>query len=311
MIAGERSDIVESVKKGKVFLLLLGSLVVVGYGLVFGLVSLAGNHARELVGLVLGGYERFTMTYTESLLAHLSRMDVVRRLDQNSCKFMQADLEQSQGFLAVLALGDAEGNPVCTADPLAKQPLPTMADRPYYHKVKVSEGLVVGDYAVSKTTGEQVLHFAYPIREGDKFLGFVLASVNLEWFVDERVDQYLGGRGVQVLGIDGRGQMLYSYPKDAAGIGEQVVSPDMIAAMVAGEPKYQVMRGHDGVYRVYGYKVISGESENEILFLAGVSLEGFRSVMVGVLGFMVLAAGISWYAFSRLWVKEKATTKKK
>lgn len=124
----------------------------------------------------------------------------------------------------------------------------------------------------------------------------MLASVNLEWFADEKVEEYIGGRGVEVMGVDGRGRLLFSYPRSGDEIGSSVLTAEMVGAMVNKARPYQIMKGHDGVYRVYSYKVV--REEEPMLFLVGVSLVGFLPVILGVSGFMILAAGGSWVYLS-------------
>lgn len=165
----------------------------------------------------------------------------------------------------------------------------------------------MGEYAVSKTTGKQVLHFAYPIREAGELKGFVLASVNLDWFADKRVGEYVGDRGVQVMGVDGSGRLLFSYPPMNEKIGQDIVTTETAEAMVNNEIKYKIMRGLDGVYRVYSYKV--ARAGEPMLFLVGVSLAGFAPLIYAFVGFLMLVAGGSWLYIA--WVIRAGETRAK
>lgn len=288
-------------------------LILIGSALFYGVLVLASSHAKELVGLLLGGYERFTLTQTSTTLKRLANLPSVQRMDSKSCANFGQEIQLAEGFFAVLAIGDKNGSPVCSDTQNDPSALPTMADRTYYQRVRDSQKMVVGEYAVSKTTGKQVLHLAYPINSVDgSFVGFILAGVNLEWFVNPEVDKYMGSKGVEVLGVDDRGRVLYTYPADIAKIGETVVSAEMVGAMFGNAKGIHVMRGHDGEYKVYEHKVVPGSENKQMLFLVGVSAWNFAPIALGVFGLMTICALVGWYwAGVILPVSRKSVPKKK
>lgn len=287
-------------------------LIGVGLGLISGVTYLAGQHARNLVGVVLGGYERFTLAQTSAVFKRLSASPEVQRLERQSCQSFGQEMEHYEGFFAVLALGDAAGNPICDSNLTEPDKLPTMADRVYYQRVKNSQDMVIGEYAVSRTTGKQVIHFAYPLRSAEGELrGFILAAINLGWFANQEVDNYIDQQGVEILGVDERGRVLFSYPTQADLVGEQVVSAQMVGTMFAKESRTHIMRGHDGVYRLYGYKMVEEGDNKQILFMVGLSPWSFAPLAGGVFGLMTICALVGWYWAGVIWQKRLRVNAKK
>lgn len=301
-------------KRFQKYVLLLAYLVVVGLLGIVGIYHLAGAQSRELVGVVMGGYERFTIMHVESVLKRMANDPRIRNLNATACRTYGEDVNNSNGFLEVLSVGNKEGQIVCTAHENTSGVLPNVTDRLYFQRVAASEGMVVGEYAIARTTGKEVLHFAYPIRgEKGEFLGFVLAGVNLKWFINPKVDGYLRDQGVVVLGVDERGKLLFSYPEGFAERGSEIVTAEMVGDMLGGKTKYRFTKGYDGQYRVYAYKTIYQENDRAMLFLAGVSVLAFKHIALATGGVAIVMAALGWYGINIIWRdrKQLSSTRKR
>jgi hypothetical protein len=206
---------------------------------------------------------------------------------------MLEDLESSNHFFAVIAVGDAEGNAVCTADPAVPKPLPTMSDRLYYERVKGSKGLVIGEYAISRTTNEQVVHFAYPILSpAGEFRGFVMAAVNLGWFADTMTTQYFHDNNVEIMSIDTSGKLLYRYPEDLSELGKNVLTPEFASIVLSNAGGYRLMRGYDGLYRIYAFENVPNGVPTSGFFAVGISIMPFLPLLF-LLGLLSVGSLVS------------------
>lgn len=250
-------------------------LVLSGVGFWRGIVAIAGKRAQELVAITVAGQERWTYAAAELMLAHLANLNEVKKLDVNSCLSLTSDFSNGKGLIAVLAVGDKNGEPVCTADRTITTKLPTMVDRLYFQKVKNSTGLVVGGYEVSKTTGKGVIHYAYPITDKQgKFNGFVLLGIDLSWFPQQVVDQVFSGKGTKVTAVDRNGKILYSYPSSEDKAGQYAVSLPLLTQLLKDDWSYKYLQGYDGKYRVYAHSPIGSKQDGAIVY-AGISLSDY------------------------------------
>lgn len=273
------------------------------------LVVMAGEIAQQTVGVVVAGQQRFTRTMVETTLAQLASDPEIRQINASSCERMQAAKEKSGGFFAVLAIGDSQGKPVCAVGYPENYELPTMADREYYATVKEAQGLVFGEYAVSRLTGKQVIHFAYPIREMGQFRGFILASVDLQWFINEESDRYLGDRDVEIFGVDRSGKTLFVYPSQPERLGELVVSPELVSAIFSGQNTARLLKGYDGEYRVYGFRQLNTLDSEATLVFVGVSLSAFKPIIWLVIIGIIILLGALWQSLVGSWFNGTTSAK--
>lgn len=78
---------------------------------------------------------------------------------------------------------DAQGKLACSAIPAASNL--NFADRKWFQEARDRRRFAVGDYVVSRITGERVIVYAYPIIATDGgFRGVTYAVTNLFWLVD-------------------------------------------------------------------------------------------------------------------------------
>ena len=261
-------------------------------------VKMAGRRARQIAQVAVLGQEKLMWATARGMLSHLASMPEVKEMKMSACESFQADLYGTDGLVAVVAMGDVAGTAICTADPSVAEPLPTMSDREYYQKVKEAEGLVVGEYVVSKTTGKPVLHFAYPVRgEGGEFVGFVMAGFNLEWFAHRTADQVFADDGSQVMLVDRVGRVLFAYPQESAPVGSSQVSVRMLNLALSEPGQAKLLQGLDGKYRVYAH---GGYNDTrEVMLYVGVSPFAYKE---GLGLILLLLLGL-WMVSYKVWKK--------
>jgi len=280
----------------KALFVLLGFLIGTGLGIVV-FNQRAALRMQILANIIASGHQKSMTTTARTTLAHHSEMLKGRSISPESCDIFKATIQESQGFYALLAIGNMEGEAVCTSDETINIPLPTMKDRLYYEKVKDAQGLVIGEYAISKTTGKPVLHYAYPIfdQKGKK-TGFVVAAVDLTWFVNPQISKIFDESGVEIVGADRNGKVLFMYPSDKQKLGKNSLSASLIAAILRGEQSSVIAQSYTGEYRMYAYHW-DREIEGDLVITASVGIASYWYLWLagGILG-----AALSWIVAEKL-----------
>jgi len=147
----------------------------------------------------------------------------------------------------VIALGGEDGQITCSAP--APDPLPNVADRPWFQRALDSEETVLGDFQTSRTTGEANIIVAAPFQpEGGSDTRFVGAGLRLGW-LSEFIGRVGLAEGTEVGIVDRNGTFLARYPDHEAWVGRNVEDPALRAFMESGRAGTFEMRGDDGVRR--------------------------------------------------------------
>lgn len=280
----------------------LSSFIFLGFVIGTGLGIAIFNHRaalrmQVLANIISNGHQKLMVTTARTTLIHLSEMLEGKSLTPDLCRGFSKTIQESQGFYALLAIGTMDGEPVCTSDATVPTPLPTMKDRSYYERVKEGQGLVVGEYVISKTTGKPTLHYAYPIfDEKRQKIGFVVAAVDLTWFINSEISKIFDESGVEVVGADRHGKVLFMYPSDKQNLGKNSLSASLIAAILRGDKPYIIAQSYMGEYRMYAYQW-SNESDNDLVITASVDISTYWYLW---LAFGILGAALAWIVAERL-----------
>lgn len=243
-----------------------------------------GEYANEVLQLVGSSQHQPAASRITGILKSVSNIEGVRNMSPDVCVEFRDIWESNKDFLAVLALGDKDGEPVCTADPEVILPLPTMSDRSYYKKVRESDSQVVGEYVISKTTGAPILPVAYPIKDiENNFIGFVVGGVRLTNVSQSQLDEALKNSQVEVQWVDRNGKVLAFYPSYSHELGDNVLGADLVNYILSGEIEPSFKTGLDGKKRMY-ISSKYGSPGNTMYLLVGVSpmrnLSGLISIGV-------------------------------
>lgn len=204
-----------------VALSVLPVLVVTGYDAV----ELRRNAAAEALHGVGHGLDSIyaqqvlLLENTRLLLSTLARADVVRQPDPAALHSLFSGLiEDNPLYIALLAF-DPSGRMIAAA---SDAPAVDISDRDYFRDVKRRGVFTVGEYAISRTTGRQTIHFAYPAYSKSGALACVLvASYDLEYYGKLFGVQAMSpGSVVEV--FDRKGSRLFRYPAaPSESVGER------------------------------------------------------------------------------------------
>ena len=249
-----------------------------------GVIPRAERRMQILTKIVAEGELRLLLAEVGAISGHVENLYKQQgKLTQSMCDELSPYWRGADGLYAVMAIGDAEGNSVCTVNESIVETLPTMNDRQYYQDAKNAQSLVVGEYAVSKTTGKPVLHLAYPlVNTQGKFEGLFMMGLDLNWFVSRELSQLLSGSRVVLTVVDDQGKTLFTYPGDEEDIGDNALSGELISMILSGEGTPQLVRGYDSKYRVYAYQWVE-EAGTKLAVVSGVVMSDYlQLLMIGV-----------------------------
>ncbi|MFH0301523.1 ATP-binding protein [Bradyrhizobium sp. 31Argb] len=206
---------------------------------VLGLAKLA---AAEQQQIVLGVRQAMTA---------LSELPAIKEKDVQGCNAYLSRIKQRYPEFIVFIVVDINGNSFC--DSTREHKPSTAAGRAYFASVVKTGQFTVGEFAVGRTTGRNVLQFALPFYDDqDRMGGIVVAALSLDWLAD-----YIAKKGVPTgaaLAItDRNGICLARYPDNALFVGKKLPAgkdPTLSNGTV------EDMVNIDGVRRIVGFAAV-------------------------------------------------------
>jgi len=239
---------------------------------------------------------------TKQVLKTLAQVPQVRNAEAKSCRKLFQDLISQNPAYLFISIADPAGKVIASSHPIIHS---SIADRKHFQDAIKTENFSVGEYVVSRDINLPSLYYAYPIKDAEGHVRFVLtAALNLNVY-DRFLDNKLHAFN-HVMGItDHKGVRLYRYPNkesDVTGVGVVVSKTSLkYFAEPAEEGIYEGV-GSDGTYRLYAYRklrlqpnspvygyVFFGSSRDAIL--AGAQHEFYRNLMfLGLTLLLALAA---------------------
>ncbi|HEY8381412.1 MAG TPA: sensor histidine kinase [Microvirga sp.] len=245
--------------------------------------------AQELEGIVGG---------VESVLRTAARAPVTRSFDTEPCRSFLSDVQAQSPNLTTLTVIDLEGRVRCRHDMPTSASL--LADRPYFKNAIATGGFVVGEYTVSRISGQAGLVMATPIKdETGTIVGVLATGLDLAW-----LGQRLRGRdlirGGALTIADRSGIIIAREPQSEQFVGSRI--PDMFMPLVQGKNSgSREVLSQDGTRRIIGYVppaantagvyVSAGLSENEAF--APIDRAARRGAALAVTG-ALLAFLVAW-----------------
>jgi two-component sensor histidine kinase len=178
------------------------------------------------------------MENTRLLLSALSRTQIARNPDPEALHELFRGLhEDNPLYLALLAF-DPSGEMIAAN---SESPSVNIADRSYFSEVKRRKAFTVGDYAISRTTGRETIHFAYPVYSATA-AGSAMAEGSLSCVLVAAYDLDYYGKlfGVETLNsgsvvevFDRSGVRLFRFPANGSeAVGEP--GGDAVMRLVKG-----------------------------------------------------------------------------
>jgi PAS domain S-box-containing protein len=151
----------------------------------------------------------------QALIA-LSELPAIKTKDALQCDdYLSKIKKHYPGFVVFIAV-DLSGNAVCGSSQSSA------VGRAYFDSALQSGKFTIGEFAVGRTTGSHVLHFALPSYSDDsQMTGVVIAALSLDWLAEHIAQK--GVRPGSALTItDRNGTILARYPDNNRFVGKNV-----------------------------------------------------------------------------------------
>jgi two-component sensor histidine kinase len=152
--------------------------------------------------------------------------------------------------LTTLTAIDLNGQVRCRSEML--QAGQTLSDRSYFREAVATGGFVIGEYTVSRISGQAGLVMATPIRdEAGSIIGVLAAGLDLNW-LGQRLRSRDFNRGSALTIADRNGVIIAREPLPERFIGTRI--PEAFLPLVrANSSGSQEVLSQDGTRRVIGY----------------------------------------------------------
>jgi len=197
-------------------------------------------------------------------LVALSELPAIKSKDAHGCEaYLSRVKEQYPEFISFIVV-DTNGSSFCDSNTEYRPS--TAAGRAYFNSVIKTGKFTVGEFAMGRVTGRNVLHFAVPFYGDDaRMAGVVIAALSLDWLAD-----HIAQKGVQpgaVLAItDRNGTYLARYTDNKRFVGRKMPG-DQYAHL--DHPGTITTRDLDGAERIVGYSALQTDA-GELLVTIGV-----------------------------------------
>jgi signal transduction histidine kinase len=177
------------------------------------------DEALGLAKLAAAEQQQIVQGVRQALIA-LSELPAIKAKDVQGCNAYLSRIKRRYPEFIVFIVVDIEGNSFC--DSSIEHKPSTAAGRAYFAHVVKTGKFTVGEFAIGRTTGRNVLQFALPFYDdSDRMGGVVIAALSLDWLAD-----YIAKKGVPAgaaLAItDRNGICLARYPDNDLFVGRKL-----------------------------------------------------------------------------------------
>ena len=210
---------------------------------VLGLAKLAAAEQQQIVRGI-----------RQALIA-LSELPAIKAKDIYGCEtYLSRTKERYAEFISFIVV-DTDGSSFC--DSSSEYRPSSAAGRAYFASVLQTGKFTVGEFAIGRATGRNVLHFALPFYgEDDRLGGVVIAALSLDWLAE-----YIAQKGVPpgaALAItDRNGTFLARYPDNERFVGRKMPRD---WSLQLDRPGTTTARDLDGVERIVGYSALEADA---------------------------------------------------
>ncbi|MCA1454377.1 response regulator [Bradyrhizobium sp. BRP22] len=206
--------------------------------------------ALNLVELAAAEQRQIVMGTHQALIA-LSELPAIKAKNTEGCNaYLARIMRRYPGFISFIVV-DTNGDAFCDTNNDYKRS--TAAGRAYFADVLKTGRFTIGEFAVGRQTGRNVLHFALPFYGDDARLGgVVIAALSLDWLADSIAQQDVPP-GAALAIMDRNGTYLARYPDNARFVGRRVPG---ISDRKPGHRSTADIVDLDGVERIVGYSVL-------------------------------------------------------
>jgi len=164
-------------------------------------------------------------------------------------------LETGHVPFSSFAVTDGNGDVLCSSPP--SRPGATLRGRPIFMHLRGRE-FAVGEAEIEPNSGDPIVVVAEAVHRADQADRIIAAGVDLRSLtaLAERVNLL---PGTLFMIVNGDGTVLASHPDPARWVGRNATLDQELVKAIAEQsvPGSVGSRGHDGVYRLFGYSPIA------------------------------------------------------
>ena len=212
------------------------------------------NQALTLARLAAAEQQQIVQGIRQVLLA-LSELPSIKAKDTQGCNAYFSKIKQRYPGFTNFIVVDMDASPFCEAS--SDQKPMTAAGRSYFDHVLKTGEFTVGEFAIGRSSGRNVLHFALPFYGDDgRMGGVIIASLSLDWLAD-----YLARKGIPegaALAVtDRNGTYLARYPDNSRLVGRKIRGDKYLNLDDRGAVDILDI---NGVERIVGYSTLDADS---------------------------------------------------
>jgi signal transduction histidine kinase len=238
---------------------------------------------------------------TERFLVTLSAVEALQDRGGSECPRFLRDATALSDVYHDIAVIEPDGTVRCAANTWSDG-VPERVDQLAERAARV-ESIVTGDYRVDAATRRAAIDMAYPVREADGTLDFVLyADVNLIALAQEGrlLTSYPGSL---FLVVDAEGTILMHEPHPDLPVGITATDDPLVQTITEAEEGRTTARGPDGRLRIYSFARLPGDNEARAAYLAyGLPVEAvtalpeedFRGAIILTLIGAIIVFAVAW-----------------
>ncbi len=248
------------------------------------------RQAASEVGSVLEG--------VKGLLIATSAIPSIAEQDSASCDAVLKSVVSKLAPVRNILVLDTKGKLVC--DSMGWATGMDFSDRGYFKDALQNDGLVIGEYTVSRVSNARILPMALALKKGDETIGVLATGVRLEW-LQERIVERGWAASSSITIADRTGVILARSPDYEKFIGTKI--SDRFQYLVHEEkPGTLEIVSRDGSPRIVGYTPVS--SISPLYVAAGISeAEALAPInRATAMGLMMMTIGASLALFAAVFV---------
>jgi signal transduction histidine kinase/HAMP domain-containing protein len=258
------------------------------------------EQALGLAKLAAAEQQQIVQGIRQALIA-LSELPAIKAKDSTGC---QADLfrikERYQEFVSFIVV-DMNGSIFCYSR-IYNGPS-NAAGRAYFTGVLETRKFTVGEFAIGRVTGRNVLHFALPFYGDDARMGgVVIAALSLDWLAQYIMQKGLPPGAALAIG-DRNGIYLARFPDNDRFVGRKMPADQYPRLDQLGTA---ATRDVDGVERIVAYSALPADSGGLFVTLGLDKTLAFshiqRRTQLGIFLIVLstsLALALTWFGAQR------------
>ncbi|WP_459996416.1 cache domain-containing protein, partial [Marinitoga arctica] len=201
--------------------------------------SLLENQSKQIENYFNGLIHQIILVSNENIFKDLDFED--------SIKILKKDLENLNDF-SMLFIADKNGDAYTTSNVKTN-----IKDREYFKEIMSGSDLAISDVLISKADGSSIIVIAYAIKNNNKTIGLIGATISLNKFLDFIVAD--SEKGMEGFLVDSYGKIISHNKKEY--IGSNIDSLNYIGL---DKIKIEMLNGKSG------YNTVIDNSEEKILF---------------------------------------------